>query len=230
MIAYAPPSVLVRPPGTAAGRGDRRRRPCPRPGRRPGGGQPADRGAAAARPVPGPGGRLVRQPPGAVRPGQPGCRDHPHQPRVVPGRAGARRHDRGRRGRARLREHRQPRLLPRAGRRPAAHPQPAAGRQPRHRCLGPDQLPAPAALAPHPGDEEYDRRVAACGEQLNTARRHPGGGFVHGSDLYGTANAARDLADVLTALETGPVDLYGDSYGSYFGQTFAARYRGCCGR
>ena len=74
------------------------------------------------------------------------------------------------------------------------------------------------------GDEEYDRRVAACGEQLNTARRLPGGGFVHGSDLYGTANAARDLADVLAALETGPVDLYGDSYGSYFGQTFAARY------
>jgi pimeloyl-ACP methyl ester carboxylesterase len=74
------------------------------------------------------------------------------------------------------------------------------------------------------GDEEYDRRLAACGEQLNTARSLPGGGFVHGSDLYGTANAARDLADVLTALATGPVDLYGDSYGSYFGQTFAARY------
>jgi pimeloyl-ACP methyl ester carboxylesterase len=74
------------------------------------------------------------------------------------------------------------------------------------------------------GEEAYDRRVAACGEQLNTARRLPGGGFVHGSDLYGTANAARDIADVLTALETGPVDMYGDSYGSYFGQTFAARY------
>jgi pimeloyl-ACP methyl ester carboxylesterase len=73
------------------------------------------------------------------------------------------------------------------------------------------------------GEEEYDRRVAACGEQLNTARRLAGG-LVHGSDLYGTANAARDLADVLTALGTGPVDLYGDSYGSYFSQTFAARY------
>ena len=74
------------------------------------------------------------------------------------------------------------------------------------------------------GDAEFDRRVAACGEQLYTARRLPGGGFVHGSDLYGTANAARDLADVLSALQTGPVDLYGDSYGSYFGQSFAARY------
>ena len=76
------------------------------------------------------------------------------------------------------------------------------------------------------GDDEYNRRVAACGNQLNTARPLPGGGFVHGSDLYGTANAARDLADVLAALETGPVDMYGDSYGSYFGQTFAARYPG----
>jgi pimeloyl-ACP methyl ester carboxylesterase len=76
------------------------------------------------------------------------------------------------------------------------------------------------------GEEEDDRRVAACGDQLNTARRLPGGGLVHGSDLYGTANAARDLADVLAALQTGPVDLYGDSYGSYFGQVFAARYPG----
>jgi pimeloyl-ACP methyl ester carboxylesterase len=74
------------------------------------------------------------------------------------------------------------------------------------------------------GEAEYARRVAACGDQLNSARPLPGGGFVHGIDLYGTANAARDLADVLAALRTGPVDLYGDSYGSYFGQTFAARY------
>jgi pimeloyl-ACP methyl ester carboxylesterase len=74
------------------------------------------------------------------------------------------------------------------------------------------------------GDEEYDRRLAACGEQLDTTRRLPGGGFVHGSDLYGTTDAAGDLADLLTALETGPVDLYGDSYGSYLGQTFAARH------
>ena len=74
------------------------------------------------------------------------------------------------------------------------------------------------------GDQEFDRRLAACGDQLNSARPLPRGGFVHGSDLYGSANAARDLADVLAALQTGPVDLYGDSYGSYFGQVFAARY------
>ena len=74
------------------------------------------------------------------------------------------------------------------------------------------------------GDQEFDRRLAACGDQLNSARPLPRGGFVHGSDLYGSANAARDLADVLAALQTGPVDLYGDSFGSYFGQVFAARY------
>jgi pimeloyl-ACP methyl ester carboxylesterase len=74
------------------------------------------------------------------------------------------------------------------------------------------------------GNHEYLRRVAQCGRQLNPARPLPGGGFVHGSDRYRTADAARDLADVLTALRTGPVDLYGDSYGSYFGQVFAARY------
>jgi pimeloyl-ACP methyl ester carboxylesterase len=76
------------------------------------------------------------------------------------------------------------------------------------------------------GNDEYIRRVGRCGDQLNSSRELPGGGFVHGSDLYGTANAARGLADLLAALETGPVDLYGDSYGSYFGQAFAARYPG----
>jgi pimeloyl-ACP methyl ester carboxylesterase len=74
------------------------------------------------------------------------------------------------------------------------------------------------------GNDEYVRRVAQCGDQLDSTRQRPDGGFVHGSDRYGTADAARDLADVLAALETGPVDLYGDSYGSYFGQTFAARH------
>ena len=74
------------------------------------------------------------------------------------------------------------------------------------------------------GNDEYMRRVAECGDQLNSTQELPGGGFVHGSDLYGTADAARDLADVLAALQTGPVHLYGDSYGSYLGQAFAARY------
>jgi pimeloyl-ACP methyl ester carboxylesterase len=63
---------------------------------------------------------------------------------------------------------------------------------------------------------DYDRWVQAvgrCGRQLGPA-----------SDLYGTANAADDLADVLDALGIGTVDLYGDSYGTFFSQTFAVRH------
>jgi len=56
--------------------------------------------------------------------------------------------------------------------------------------------------------------VAACGAQLG--ERAP---------LYGTGPAADDLAAVLDALGiTTPVDLYGDSYGSFFAQAFAGRH------
>ncbi len=44
------------------------------------------------------------------------------------------------------------------------------------------------------------------------------------TDLYGTGLAADDLEAILTALGVGPVDLYGDSYGTYFSQTFSARH------
>ncbi|MDB5970195.1 MAG: hypothetical protein JWQ90_2645 [Hydrocarboniphaga sp.] len=55
--------------------------------------------------------------------------------------------------------------------------------------------------------------VAACGATLGDT-----------SDLYGTGLAADDLAAVLDALQTGKIDLYGDSYGTYFSQTFAGRH------
>ncbi len=42
--------------------------------------------------------------------------------------------------------------------------------------------------------------------------------------LYGSDLAADDVAAVLAALETGPVDYYGDSYGTFFGQVFAQRH------
>ena len=44
------------------------------------------------------------------------------------------------------------------------------------------------------------------------------------SDLFNTAYSARDAAGVLRALRLGRVDLYGDSYGSWFAQVFASRY------
>ncbi len=55
--------------------------------------------------------------------------------------------------------------------------------------------------------------VGLCGAQLGSA-----------ADLYGTALATGDLAAVLDALGTGPVDLYGDSYGAWFSQAFAVNY------
>ncbi len=55
--------------------------------------------------------------------------------------------------------------------------------------------------------------IAACGAQLGDT-----------ADLYGTALATADLAAVLDALALGPIDLYGDSYGTWFSQAFAVNY------
>jgi pimeloyl-ACP methyl ester carboxylesterase len=70
----------------------------------------------------------------------------------------------------------------------------------------------------------FERLVADCGNHLNHTYRRADGTFVHASDLFGTANDARDLADVIGHLHLGPVDLYGDSYGTYFSQSFLSRY------
>lgn len=56
-------------------------------------------------------------------------------------------------------------------------------------------------------------QVTRCGEQLG-----------HTSDLYGTAIAADDLATVISALRIKKIDIYGDSYGSFFAQAFAGRH------
>jgi pimeloyl-ACP methyl ester carboxylesterase len=77
------------------------------------------------------------------------------------------------------------------------------------------------------GTAAYVTDTGKCGRQLNHTRRLiGGGGYVQASDLYTTADAARDIALLLRRLETGKVDLYGDSYGTYFSQVFTARYPG----
>jgi pimeloyl-ACP methyl ester carboxylesterase len=55
--------------------------------------------------------------------------------------------------------------------------------------------------------------VAACGESLGDR-----------AALYSTAYAADDLAAILDALGVRQIDLYGDSYGTYFEQVFAVRH------
>ena len=54
---------------------------------------------------------------------------------------------------------------------------------------------------------------AACGRALGES-----------APLYSTAYAADDLAAILDALDIRHIDLYGDSYGTYFEQVFAIRH------
>ncbi|HYM43251.1 MAG TPA: alpha/beta fold hydrolase [Steroidobacteraceae bacterium] len=58
-----------------------------------------------------------------------------------------------------------------------------------------------------------ESNIGACGRSLGPA-----------APFYGTALATDDLAAILEGLGTGPVGLYGDSYGSYFAQVFALRH------
>jgi pimeloyl-ACP methyl ester carboxylesterase len=55
--------------------------------------------------------------------------------------------------------------------------------------------------------------IGACGTSLGER-----------ADLYSTAYAADDLAAILDALKIKRIDLYGDSYGTYFEQVFAVRH------
>ena len=62
-------------------------------------------------------------------------------------------------------------------------------------------------------DGNWIANAEACGTQLGQR-----------SDLYTSAAAARDLKAVLDSIGVTQIDLYGDSYGSFFSQAFAVRY------
>lgn len=59
----------------------------------------------------------------------------------------------------------------------------------------------------------YVRAVGQCGRSLGER-----------SDLYSSRDSADDLAAVLDALRIDRIDMYGDSYGTFFGQVFAGRH------
>jgi pimeloyl-ACP methyl ester carboxylesterase len=63
------------------------------------------------------------------------------------------------------------------------------------------------------GRGSYVREVGRCGRKLGKR-----------ADAYGTGAAADDLAAVLDRLKVPVVDIYGDSYGTYFSQAFAVRH------
>ena len=65
-----------------------------------------------------------------------------------------------------------------------------------------------------------------CGASLDHRWKYASGAYVHASDLFTSATAAADVAEVIQALDVPSVDLYGDSYGSWFAQVFANHYPG----
>jgi pimeloyl-ACP methyl ester carboxylesterase len=74
------------------------------------------------------------------------------------------------------------------------------------------------------GTNAFQELVGTCADALSQRWRYPGAGHVHASDLFTTAPAAEDLAAVITALNLPKIDLYGDSYGSFFAQAFVSRF------
>ncbi len=59
----------------------------------------------------------------------------------------------------------------------------------------------------------YIARAGRCAAQLGPKR-----------DLFSTSQGVQDIEAVLRALHAGPIDLYGDSYGTYAAQAYALRF------
>ena len=67
--------------------------------------------------------------------------------------------------------------------------------------------------------------VAGCARAIERRYRRPGRPPVHAADLFATAYAADDLEAVLRRLRLRKIDLYGDSYGTFFVQSYISRHR-----
>jgi pimeloyl-ACP methyl ester carboxylesterase len=88
----------------------------------------------------------------------------------------------------------------------------------------PLRCPALQDFSGETGGEAFEQTAAACAAALNHRWKYPDGAWVNASDLFTSAPAAEDMAAVITALALPKVDLYGDSYGSFFAQVFASRF------
>jgi pimeloyl-ACP methyl ester carboxylesterase len=64
----------------------------------------------------------------------------------------------------------------------------------------------------------FAKRVGDCAKQIDRTFGP------HATDLFATAYAVDDLAAVIRGLGLGKVDMYGDSYGTFFVQHFVARH------
>lgn len=80
------------------------------------------------------------------------------------------------------------------------------------------ECPSVQGYAGRTSGSAFARRAGRCARRIE--REHGRGA----SALFATAYAVDDLAAVLRALRMRSIDLYGDSYGSYFVQDFIARH------
>ena len=170
--------------------------------------------------------RHVRRPPRLHRPGRTEDRDRLH---LVPGRPGlAPRQGRSCRSKADRATRRSSRTS--GTRSCTAHFSPTGTCSPSTTVVPGSR---PTSTAPsyrtspvRPADRSSTHVVASCAKALNHRWKDPNGTYVHASDLFTSAPAANDMAAIIDALGVGKIDLYGDSYGSFFAQTFASRYPG----
>lgn len=88
----------------------------------------------------------------------------------------------------------------------------------------PLDCPALRNWSGQPSGSGYAAAAGSCASGLDHRWRDASGRWVHASDLFTSAPAAADVADIVRALGLGRVDLYGDSYGSWFAQVVASRY------
>ena len=187
-------------------------RPAPRAGAPDRGAGGRGGRAPAAPPLPRrPGRGALRLRARAARPARSGGRADPDPLRALPAprpRPARARDARRRRGRPGLLDDRQPRLLPRARRAAARAARPAARRRARHGPVGALDCKALRRTV-----DDYIRRAGRCAAQLGPR-----------VDRFTTRASVDDLADVLDALRIRRVDMYGDSYGSYFAQAFAVNH------
>ncbi len=86
------------------------------------------------------------------------------------------------------------------------------------RCPGLRQFPGQLS------GPDFATAAGSCAAALDRRWRDASGAWVHASDLFTSTPAAADVADVVRVLGLGRVDLYGDSYGSWFAQVLADRY------
>src|ERR1700761_7496449 len=96
------------------------------------------------------------------------------------------------------------------------------GRSALIRCPSLERFP----LSGRASGPAFDRRVGACGRSLDERFHTRDGRPGHAAALFATAYAIGDLHAVLRSLGQRKVELYGDSYGSWFAQAYAARHPG----